>query len=86
MDAGASLTLLAQARLRAGLTQTDAAGRAGVSQGQIAKIEGGRRLPSFRALVALMEAYGIEPGDLPGLLAELARIEAAAPWRPPPAE
>lgn len=50
--------MLREARLRARLSQTDLARRAGVAQSVISAYESDRREPSFRMLVKLIEATG----------------------------
>lgn len=50
--------LLRQARHRAGLTQTQLAGRAGVTQSVISAYESGRRQPSLPLLLSLVAATG----------------------------
>ncbi|MDQ4006152.1 MAG: helix-turn-helix domain-containing protein [Actinomycetota bacterium] len=50
--------VLRQARRRAGLTQRALAGRAGVPQSQIAKIESGRVIPRVDTLDRLLDACG----------------------------
>lgn len=60
---------LVQARLRAGLTQSDLAARMHTTQGVIARLEGGSSLPSTRTLRRIAEATGtrlrisFEPAD-----------------------
>jgi len=49
---------LTQARLRAGLSQTDLAKRMGTSQSAIARLESGRSLPSAKTLLRFAEATG----------------------------
>ena len=64
-----SLADLRRRRLRAGLSQTELARRAGVSQSLVAKIERGRIDPSYRKALALFEALDrhleAEPRDVP---------------------
>lgn len=50
--------LIRQARLRAGLAQTELARRAGVAQPVISAYESGRREPGLRILAKLVEATG----------------------------
>lgn len=52
--------LLRQARQRAGMSQVELAGRAGVTQSVISAYESGRRQPSLPTLAALIEATGFE--------------------------
>lgn len=75
------MSVLQDARRKAGMTQAAAAAAGGISQSQLANVEAGRRPPSYRALVALIEAYGLEAPALPDLLRDLAEVERAAPWR-----
>jgi transcriptional regulator with XRE-family HTH domain len=66
MDAG---RVLRQARRRAGLTQRDLAGKAGVPQSQVAKIESGTIVPRVDTLDRLLEACGegLESVARPGI-------------------
>jgi predicted nucleotidyltransferase/DNA-binding XRE family transcriptional regulator len=57
MDVGAG-AMVREARRGARLSQTDLARRAGVAQSVISAYESGRREPSFRMLVKLIEATG----------------------------
>jgi uncharacterized protein len=50
--------LLREARRRAGLSQTDLAARAGVTQSVISAYESGHRQPAIPTLTALIEATG----------------------------
>jgi hypothetical protein len=50
--------LLRQARTHAGLTQSELAARAGITQSVISAYESGRREPALSTLVALIEATG----------------------------
>jgi transcriptional regulator with XRE-family HTH domain len=50
--------VLRQARRRAGLTQRELAGKAGVPQSQVAKIESGAVVPRVDTLDRLLEACG----------------------------
>jgi uncharacterized protein len=52
--------LLREARRRAGLSQTDLAARAGVTQSVISAYESGHRQPAIPTLTALIEATGHE--------------------------
>ena len=52
--------LLREARQRAGLSQTDLAARAGVTQSVISAYESGHRQPAIPTLMALIEATGHE--------------------------
>jgi predicted transcriptional regulator len=49
-------TELIQARLRAGLSQTELAARMGTSQSAIARLESGQTLPSTKTLLRFAEA------------------------------
>jgi uncharacterized protein len=53
-------TLLRRARLDAGLSQAELAGRAGVTQSVISAYESGHRQPALPTLAALIEAAGYE--------------------------
>lgn len=50
--------LLRQARRRAGLTQTELAGQAGITQSVVSAYESGRRQPSLPVLLGLIAATG----------------------------
>ncbi len=52
--------LLREARSRAGLTQTELARRAGVTQSVISAYESGRRQPALSTLAVLIDATGLE--------------------------
>jgi predicted nucleotidyltransferase/DNA-binding XRE family transcriptional regulator len=52
--------LLRTARERAGLTQTELAGRAGVTQSVISAYESGHRQPALPTLAALVDAAGFD--------------------------
>ena len=52
--------ILREARLRAGLTQRELAGRARTSQSAVARWEAGEVVPSFERLRALVRACGLE--------------------------
>ena len=52
---------LIAARVRAGLTQAELAKRMGTTQSAVARIEGGRRLPSIKTLLRYAEATGSRP-------------------------
>lgn len=62
MKAGrtSAAAVLRAARKRAGLSQVELAGRAGVTQSVISAYEAGRRQPSLPTLAALIEAAGYE--------------------------
>jgi uncharacterized protein len=60
VDATSAASLLGQARRRAGMTQLELAGRAGVTQSVISAYESGRRQPALPTLAALIEATGYE--------------------------
>ena len=49
---------LIAARVRAGLTQAELAERMGTTQSAVARIEGGKRLPSVKTLLRYAEATG----------------------------
>lgn len=49
---------LLQARLRAGLSQTELAARMGTSQSAIARLESGQQLPSIKTLLRFAGATG----------------------------
>lgn len=57
--------VLRQARRRAGLTQRELAGKAGVPQSQVAKIESGAIVPRVDTLDRLLEACGEGLESLP---------------------
>ena len=63
-------TLLRAARERAGLTQTELAGRAGTTQPAVARYEKGRAVPTFRVFDRLLAACGLEL-ELAGAAAEV---------------
>lgn len=56
----ASSTLIREARLRAGLTQTELAERLGTTQSSIARWEGGGSQPSVETLQRIVRACGLE--------------------------
>jgi uncharacterized protein len=60
MGGTTSATLLRTARERAGLTQTELAGRAGVTQSVISAYESGHRQPALPTLAALVDAAGFD--------------------------
>ena len=64
--------IILEARLRAGLTQTELAGRLGRDRAQVARWETGGQEPSFDNLRAVVEACGFE-----------LRVEIAAPTADP---
>jgi transcriptional regulator with XRE-family HTH domain len=49
------------ARARAGLTQAEVAKRMGTTQSAVARIEGGKQLPSLKTLFRYAEATGSRP-------------------------
>jgi len=49
---------LVKARLRAGLSQSELAGRMGTSQSTIARLESGQTLPSTKTLLRFAKATG----------------------------
>ena len=55
-----SATLIQQARRRAGMTQTELAGRVGTTQSAVARWERGASRPSVERLQELVEACGLE--------------------------
>ena len=59
-------THLRRARKQAGLTQADAADRAGVSAARVSQWEGGAGLPGIRHLFLLADAYRVSLDDLLG--------------------
>jgi transcriptional regulator with XRE-family HTH domain len=70
--------IIRQARLKAGLTQTELAARLGRDRAQVARWETGGQEPSFENLHAVVEACGFslrveiaEREETPGLDAEL---------------
>ena len=52
--------LLRDARSHAGLTQNDLGERTGIAQPNISAYESGRRVPTVRTLVALLDACDVE--------------------------
>ncbi len=52
--------ILNMARRRAGLTQRELAGRAGIPQPTVSRIERGKTVPTFETLDRLLEACGME--------------------------
>jgi len=52
---------LIAARVKAGLTQAQVAKRMGTTQSVIARLEGGRSLPSIKTLYRYAEATGTKP-------------------------
>lgn len=78
--------IIREARLKAGLTQTDLAERLGRDRAQVARWETGAQQPSFENLRAVVEACGFElrleiaeREDTPVLDAELERSLLQAP-------
>jgi transcriptional regulator with XRE-family HTH domain len=78
--------IIREARLKAGLTQTDLAERLGRDRAQVARWETGAQQPSFENLRAVVEACGFElrleiaeREDTPDLDAELERSLLQAP-------
>ena len=69
-------TLIQQARRRAGITQTELAGRVGTTQSAIARWERGASRPTVERLQAVVEACGLELqlGLSPADRAELAAL------------
>lgn len=58
---GLAGALLVQARLLAGMTQTELAARAGLAQPDVSAYETGRRQPTLPMLYRLLHAAGVEP-------------------------
>jgi transcriptional regulator with XRE-family HTH domain len=54
--------LLRESRLRAGLTQAELGGRAGIASSQVSRYERGEVLPSLETLRRLVRACGLELG------------------------
>ena len=52
------------AREKAGLTQEQRAGAAGLHQTEIARIEGGRRNPGLDTILKVARGLGVAPGEL----------------------
>lgn len=52
--------LLRDARAHAGLTQSELGARTGIAQPNISAYESGRRAPTVRTLVALLDACEVE--------------------------
>ena len=52
---------LIAARVEAGLTQVEVAKRMGTTQSVVARLEGGRTLPSIKSLYRYAEATGTKP-------------------------
>lgn len=60
----AMVSVLVVARGNAGMTQHDLAGRLGVSQSMVAKIESRQRNVSLLEFLAIAKAIGVAPEDL----------------------
>lgn len=60
----AMVSVLVVARGNAGMTQHDLAGRLGVSQSMVAKIESRQRNVSLLEFLAIAKAIGVSPEDL----------------------
>lgn len=58
------VSVLVVARGNAGMTQHDLAGRLGVSQSMVAKIESRQRNVSLLEFLAIAKAIGVSPEDL----------------------
>lgn len=78
--------IIREARLKAGLTQTDLASRLGRERAQVARWETGGQEPSFANLIAAVEACGyaldvaiVERASTPELDAELEPSVQQAP-------
>jgi transcriptional regulator with XRE-family HTH domain len=81
-------TLLHRYRLTAGLSQTELAERAGVSQRGVSDLErGARRAPHPATVRRLALALGLEEGDRAALLGAARQVITVEPslWRPPAA-
>jgi uncharacterized protein len=52
--------VLRDARGHAGLTQSELGERTGIAQPNISAYESGRRIPTIRTLVALLDACGVD--------------------------
>lgn len=73
-------TKLRRLRLSAGLTQHEAARRAGISVGMLRDLEQGRTTaPRKSSLVALAAALGVDPADLAGWRTPVIRINILGP-------
>lgn len=64
---------LRKARLRAGLTQQDVAGKASIDRAYISEIERGRAMPSVERFLRICEAIGIRGSRI------IAKIEQKRP-------
>lgn len=51
-------------RLKAGMTQEQLAGLAGVSKGFVGKMETGQKWPNIDMMIRLAEALNIRPGEM----------------------
>jgi transcriptional regulator with XRE-family HTH domain len=81
-----SAQIIREARLKAGLTQTELAERLGRERGQVARWETGGQEPSFENLRSVVEACGFalraevaEREETPALDAELTESVTQAP-------
>src|SRR6266568_4564848 len=70
---------LRRLRAEAGLTREDVAGRTGVNEATLYRIETAKARPQGRTLTALLELYGVAEDDRPELLA-LARQSSEQSW------
>lgn len=61
---GRGMDSLYDMRIRAGLTQAEAADRMGVTQGRISEWEAGRYVPSTRSCVRLASVLGVDAGTI----------------------
>lgn len=85
-------TTLLTARRRAGLTQSDLAGRAGITPSVLSAYENGRRQPSARAFLRILRAAGFEttlrrlpdPEECGRQLADVLGLADAMPFTPRP--
>lgn len=62
-DSG-NVSLIARARLSAGLTQSQLAGRIGVAAQHVGRWERGERKPKIDALIKIADALGCDVRDL----------------------
>ena len=67
---------LRSARLKAGLSQGELAGRAGITRQAISAIEGGKAVPTTAVALRLARALGVRIEELFRLVDELPRVEA----------
>lgn len=55
---------LREYRLKAGMTQEQLAGLAGISKGFLGKMETGRKWPNIDMLIRLAQALNVRPGEM----------------------